>query len=304
MSHPLAALAQDPLLHDLLVFFEGEPQPSSDRVNLPPLDHCDFEGWQIVARGPTLAETEQDDAHDVWIWSKVGDPERLFVGMNEFCPPGIFVPVTLEAKPLRELLKRFTRPSTGAPEAPLSSVELALGLVPTMREAENRFALDSFMHAMPLALGTAATDAIPSPEEQELLLTSVFLTRYSKSRITLEGWGDFLPGRILIARVEYEPADDRAVVRKYNQWASTQHPEELPLDVVGCLHRLLNLSAERLWASIEHDPEPAVAMLFASLLDFPRPRATLERLQPYLDHPELGAPAQDLVQWFEANLEG
>lgn len=291
-------------LEGMVTVFEGDPASSSENVRLPPLQHPDFHDWEVVARGPTLSETQQDDAHDVWLWAPKADRSALFVGMHERCPPELFVPCEAEPDALRHTLQRFSTPRSARVDR-TRTVELLLGVAPDMRHMENRLLLDAFMQAMPIALGTAATPEAPTPEavEEALQLASVLATRYSSSRITLEGWSDFLPGRVFVARVEYEPAEDGTVVEAYNTTFTTAFPSDTPLDVLGSFHGMMNLTAEQLWSRIERDAEPAMMMLFAALVDLPRGPATVAKLEQYLQHPQLGPPAHQLHSWLSANLD-
>lgn len=250
--------ADDALKSHLSWLGRSKPVPSHGAAPLP-LEHPDFDDWQPVARGPRLPDTRHDDAVDAWIWQRRSEPGALWLGVGATCPPALFFRADTPAR-LHELLDRFfLHPPKHGERA--RQREAFVGIVPAMRDIENRLALDLFMHTMPLRLGTASTDERPYPEdvEQEVMLRTTMLTRHSQSLIDVFGWDASLcglEGRIVTVRVRYDAAPDAETVRRYNGATGMELPEDLPIDVIGAFHGMPNLPPDVLRREVAADTEP------------------------------------------------
>ena len=105
-----------------------------------------------------------------------------------------------------------------------------------------------------------------------------------------------LSGRVATARILYAPALDVGFVRVYNAANGTEHPEDLPIDCIGVLHGLPNITTARLEREIA--PENPKLALLTLVLAHDVPRAT-RTVEPWLHHSNeaISSLAADLTSW-------
>jgi hypothetical protein len=294
------AFRTDASLKPHLSWLDGAAPVPSDGAADVPLQHSDFADWQLVARGPSLARTKYDDTIDAWIWQRRGEPGAMWLGLGATSPPELFFRADDPAR-LSALLERFFLhpPQRGKPDRVF---EAFVGITPTMREIENRLALDIFTRTIPLLLGTAATAEHPSPEEELQVIQTTFVTRHSTSAISVFGWRGSLcdlEGRIVTVRVQYGAAPDEEIVRRYNLVHGTALPDDLPVDVIGALYGLPNLSPRLIEREIREGKEPTFMLaLLALTLAYDSERAQAA-MRTWSLHPraDLSRLAEELLGW-------
>jgi hypothetical protein len=292
----------DALLRPHLSWLDGAPPVLSEAASDLPLQDPDFADWRPVARGPQLASTGYDDAVDAWIWQRQGEPGALWLGLGATCPPALFFRAEDPARLMGLLDRFFLRPPESGEHACIFDV--FLGVTPTMREIENRLAVDIFTHTIPLRLGTAATSERPFPEdaEQEMVLRTQVLTRHSESVLDLAGWhgGPFAyDGRIVVARLHYAPASDAELVRGYNIANGKDFPENLPVDVVGALHGMPSLPPRLVEEQIRTGSEPTFMLGVLALVLANDPERAQAAMRSMCNDPseQLSRLARELLHW-------
>ena len=283
---------------------EGAPPDPSEGADTPPIHHPDFAEWHLVARGPRLAPTEYDHALDAWIWRRTNDPGVLWLGLGATSPPDLFFRAANPTQ-LSGLLQRFFLHPPEPDEAD-HVFEVFLGLTPSMLQIETRLALDLFTHTIPLSMATAGTEEQPTPEglESELVLQAEFETRHSQASIGLYGWhrsvGGFpWDGRVVTARLQYAPSPDAEIVRHYNLRHGKAFPEDIPVDVIGALYDMPNLSPSLLEREIRTGSEPQfhLAALALTLAHDPSRAQAAMRSWSLDMREDLSRLAQDLQRW-------
>jgi hypothetical protein len=140
---------------------------------------------------------------------------------------------------------------------------------------------------------------VDSFRERKDVILSTFAARHSESEIHLYGWRGRLvglQGRVVTARIAYAAAPDAGFVRAYNAAHGTEHPEDLPVDCVGLVHELPNVTPGRLDRDIGlgRGNLPLLGLVLAH--DVPRAKQAMER---WLHHPSesVSGPAAEVMRW-------
>lgn len=198
-----------------------------DRGQTP--KHPDFEDWEPVAAAPIVDGGRRNGTLYPYFWLQRSKPDTLWFGIHERCPPWLFLNAGTTPESLLAALKH-SQPEAGRERT--RRFRCFIGLVPSMASLENRFVLSANIEKFPLRLGTVATDAVPEPEEQLLVIESEFQARFSASRVVLRGLIDVVPNaRLVVADITYPPSTYAEAIARCEI--------ELPLDVAAVLSELL-----------------------------------------------------------------
>lgn len=306
----LAALRADVELRDRLTWIDDDDAlaASGEDVELPPVDDPEFEAYRPVARGGRDPGDDANDAHDAWLWVDRGAPDRLLLAINEETRPALFIDVGISAAQIRSALDRWATAHAPAPRS--ARLRLVLGTVPTMRQLENHFVLHGAVESRPLQLATVELPGAP-PHEERILLEATFASRYTRSLITLRGWGELVEDeRIVIAEVAYAPAPDHQTVRRYNAARDHDYPEDLPLDVILAFDEMpLAWTSARVEKAIATE-DPGMPIAYWTLMQGDSPADARPQLEVWREAGASAAPespaalqgdaADALLEWIAA----
>lgn len=256
-----------------------------DRAKTP--KHADFEDWEPVAAAPIVEGDRNNDALHPYLWLQRSKPDTLWLGIHERCPPWLFVNAGKTSKSVLAALKH-AQPDESRKRA--RHLRCFIGFTRTMAELENRFVLSANIDSFPLRLGTAATEKVPEPEEQLLIIESEFQTRFSASRIVLRGLSDVMPdARLVVGDIAYPPSKHAEAVTRVNARRGLSLPLDLPLDVAAMLSELPVKTEAACHDEVASGPEPGIFLFALSLMELGKPRRIEAVLKKYENTGEMQA---------------
>ncbi len=256
-----------------------------DRAKTP--KHADFDDWEPVAAAPVVEGDRNNDALQPYLWLQRSKPDTLWLGFHERCPPWLFVDAGKTSKSVLAVLKH-ARPDDGRKRT--RRLRCFIGFTRSMAELENRFVLSANLDSFPLRLGTAATEKVPEPEEQLLIIESEFQARFSASRLVLRGLSDVMPdARLVIGDIAYPPSKHGEAVARVNAQQGLSLPLDLPLDVAAVLSELPVKTEAECHGEVASGPEPGIFLFALSLMELGDAKRIEAVLKKYEHEGELQA---------------